>query len=116
MAKYLLSFCCLICWFAANANETEIQHLIDFVKNTPCTYVRNGSEYSGKEAVEHIQRKYRYFEDEIQTTEDFIRLSATQSTMSGKAYQVRCNGQTQPSAQWLLEELARFRKSQSVTH
>jgi len=97
------------------ANNVEIQHLLSFVKNTPCTYIRNGSEHTGEEAVKHIQRKYDYFKDEIQTTVDFIRLSATQSTISGKAYEVICDGQTQASAQWLLNELARFR-SQSAIH
>ncbi len=53
------------------------------------------------------------FATDINSTEDFIRLSATKSLRSGKPYKVKCPGQDPvPSAQWLLEELEVFRKSQ----
>jgi len=101
---------CLFSAFSAQANTSEIQHLINYVSNTQCTYVRNGDKHTGKEAVEHIQKKYDYFSDDIKTAEDFIRLSATKSTFSGKPYKVICEGKTMDSAQWLLDELKRFRQ------
>lgn len=114
----LITLRALICsFFICNApmgyaNSEEIQHLIDFVAQTPCRYERNGREYSGKEAVEHIKKKYHYFSDEIKTSEDFIELSASKSTMSGKRYLVHCGQQqTQTSQQWLLDELQNFRKT-----
>ena len=70
--------------------QKEIHHLLQFVEHTDCLYERNGTLHSGKEAVEHIKNKYRYFKNEIDTTERFIELSATKSTMSGKFYWVRC--------------------------
>lgn len=97
----------------ANANSAEIEHLLNFVENTHCQYVRNGTEHSGKDAVHHIKRKFAHFEEEIETTEDFIRLSATKSTMSGKAYLVICDGKAKPSAQWLLDELTLYRNQQN---
>ena len=93
---------------------TEIEHLLNFVKNSPCIFNRNGSKHPGKESVGHIQRKYDYFRDDIETTEDFIKYSATKSTMSGKYYTVDCpDKQTIKSKDWLLNELTQFRKINS---
>lgn len=88
----------------------EVQHLLDFVKNSDCVMNRNGSEHKTSEAVNHIQRKYNHFRREIHSTEDFIRLSATKSTMSGKFYTVKCPGQKPMKTKtWLLKELEMYR-------
>ncbi|MFT5591792.1 MAG: hypothetical protein ACI8SR_000147 [Oceanicoccus sp.] len=110
-----LSFLGLICnmqW--ASANTQEINHLLSFVESTQCKYERNGTLHSGVDAVAHIKKKYDYFKDDIKTTEDFIELSATKSTMSGKVYNVHCpNEKAITAKQWLLNELASFRQTQS---
>ena len=91
----------------------EINHLLNYVKTTQCTYIRNGDSYKGPKAVSHIQRKYDYFEDDIHSAEDFIRLSATKSTMSGSRYHIKCPNQPEvESGRWLLDELARYRKTE----
>ena len=91
----------------------EVSHLLEFVKNSPCTFNRNGSKYPGKEGIKHIQKKYNYFRDDIETTEDFIKYSATKSTMSGKYYTVSCpDSQEIKSKDWLLGELEQFRSAQ----
>ena len=57
-----------------------------------------------------VRRKYKYFLDEISSTEEFIELSATRSTMSSKPYEVHCPGEPpMKSADWLLAELEAFR-------
>ncbi|MEA1982351.1 MAG: DUF5329 family protein [Campylobacterota bacterium] len=110
--KILLLFS-LILTTGLMANDKEIQHLLSYVKNTECKYIRNGSSHNGHKAVKHIQRKYDYFKDDIKTTEDFIRLSATKSTMSSSPYYIECkNKQKVESSKWLLEELVRFRQLQ----
>mgnify|MGYP000208564966 FL=1 len=94
------------------APQQEIEHLLGFVKTTPCQYERNGTLHTGLEAVEHIQKKYDYFEDDIETAEDFIRYSATKSKMSGNKYRVLCGGQKPIYSQdWLLKELQLYRNS-----
>ncbi|UCE63419.1 MAG: DUF5329 family protein [Nitrospirota bacterium] len=91
--------------------QQEINHLLQFVKHTVCQYERNGQLHSGKEAVEHIKKKYYYFKDDIDSTEKFIELSATKSTLSGKFYFVHCpNRPPLKSQDWLLEELNHYRK------
>ena len=97
---------------AASADyQLEIDHLLEFVDNAPCQINRNGKIYEANKAGAHIQKKYRYFEDKIDTSERFIELSATKSTMSGKYYTVKC-GDTEwiKTQDWLLEELQNFRE------
>jgi len=90
--------------------QQEIQHLLEFVKTTNCQYDRNGTLHTGVEAVEHIQKKYDYFEDDIKTAEDFIRYSATESKMSGNKYRVLCGDKNAIYSQdWLLKELRLYR-------
>jgi len=93
------------------AQKPEIDHLLDFVQNSGCTIDRNGKTYSASEAISHIQKKYSYFKSDIETTEDFIALSATKSTLSGRYYLVSCDGAEQIRTQdWLLRELGEFRE------
>ena len=111
IALSFLSFAGHVQW--ATANTQEINHLLSFVESTECKYERNGIQHNGVDAVAHIKKKYDYFEDDIDTAEDFIELSATKSTMSGKAYKVHCPDEDViTSKKWLLDELAAFRKKQ----
>jgi hypothetical protein len=46
----------------------------------------------------------------VPDAEAFVQRAATESSMSGKAYQVRCNGSAPTtSGPWLMEELKRYR-------
>ena len=104
----------MLCTGAVFADtQQEINHLLAFVANTTCQYERNGSVYDGVRAEQHINRKYEYFKDKINSAEDFIKYSATKSTMSGKHYKIHCdNIATQNSSDWLLNELKKYRDSQ----
>lgn len=90
--------------------DSEIKHLLDFVETTDCRYQRNGTDYNGAEAREHIQKKFDYYRNKIKTTEDFIDYSATKSMMSGKRYRIICTDKdVQFSNDWLNQELSVFR-------
>jgi Family of unknown function (DUF5329) len=54
------------------ATESEVNHLLKFIETTDCQYERNGDKHTGKEAAEHIKKKYDYFKDKIVSAEDFI--------------------------------------------
>lgn len=89
---------------------TEVNHLLDYIRHSDCVMERNGSKHSTVEAIEHILNKYDHFRDEIKSTEDFIRLSATKSTLSGDYYLVKCPGENAVRTKdWLLSELKRYR-------
>lgn len=92
------------------AQKGEVHHLLKYVELSNCIIERNGSRHAGKEAVDHIRKKYDYFRDKIKSTEDFIDYAAAKSTMSGKPYHVSCAGAPIVSAKaWLLEELRSYR-------
>lgn len=91
--------------------DAEIQHLKEVVGNSECIFIRNGVRYDSGDALKHIARKYKAARRHIKTTEDFIRLAATKSSMSGKPYLVRCGGSEIPCADWLRGELARYREN-----
>ena len=88
----------------------EVNHLLNFVKNSGCIINRNGSEHPAEKGVSHIEMKYDYFRDDIKSSEEFIEYSATKSTMSGKYYTVTCPGKKAIKTQdWLLAELKKYR-------
>jgi hypothetical protein len=58
-----------------------------------------------------MRRKYNYFKDEIKTPEDFVRLCASKSLRSGRAYMLRlADGNLLRCDQWLLSQLSRYRQ------
>lgn len=88
----------------------EVDYLLSFIKSSNCIINRNGSNHPAEKGVRHIERKYDYFRDDIQSTEDFIKYSATKSTMSGKFYTVKCpDAATIKTQDWLLMELQLYR-------
>jgi len=94
--------------------QKEIMYLLDFVANTACKYERNGTLYGGIEAQAHIKNKYYYFIEKISSAEDFIKYSATRSTLSGEKYKIFCEDMpVQYSGEWLLEALKDFRQNRS---
>jgi len=93
-----------------NQTQLETQHLLTFIKSTQCQYERNGTFHNGTEALQHIQKKYEYYMDDIHSSEDFIKYSATKSQMSGNKYHIHCPGQAiQDSSVWLTDELKKYR-------
>lgn len=96
----------------SEATAREINQLFGYLEGSGCEFNRNGSWYNAKEATNHLRKKYQYLIDKqmVDTTEQFIERAATQSSMSGKPYEVRCAGQAaQASAQWFSAELKRLR-------
>ena len=94
----------------------EIAHLLDFVAQSGCQFYRNGSWHDSKAARDHLQDKYDYLQrrDLVPDAKAFIERAASQSSLSGKPYQVRCgNGQPVTSAQWLNAELEHYRATHS---
>lgn len=100
----------------SNNTKIEIYHLFSYLKSSGCMFNRNGTWYPASDAVDHLQKKYDYLlkKDMITDTESFIAKAATESSMSGKAYEVKCqNNPGAPSAAWFTKELIAYRKSLS---
>lgn len=91
--------------------QTETEHLLSYIEQSDCLFIRNGKSYSAAEAGQHIGKKYNYVKKRIESAEQFISYAATKSSITGEAYTVTCDGDTLPSKQWLEAELDRFRRS-----
>ena len=90
-------------------NQT-IDYLLDYVAKSDATFIRNGQTHTPTEAVNHIKAKYEHFKSEITTPEDFIRLSASKSLLTGQPYLVRtADGKEMHLSDWLTEALKQHR-------
>lgn len=89
--------------------EEEIEHLLQYLDASDCAFIRNGKAYDSRDAVAHIRKKYAYIKSRIKTAEDFIQYAATKSSISGQAYEVICDNKKMATAEWLKQELSRFR-------
>lgn len=92
--------------------QIEANFLLGYLEGSACQFYRNGTWYDSKAAQAHLRVKYKYLaqRNQINTTEEFIEKAASESSLSGKPYQVKCNdGVAVSSSQWLHDELARFR-------
>ena len=91
--------------------QEEVIHLLDYIAQSSCTFIRNDKVYDGAQAHDHINRKYEHVKPRISSAEQFISYAASRSSMTGKSYQVTCGETTMPSSQWLDEELRNYRGS-----
>jgi hypothetical protein len=92
--------------------QIEVNFLLGYLEGSGCEFYRNGTWHDSKAAQAHLRDKYKYVVtgNLVNTTEQFIDRAATESSLSGQPYKVRCNGGTEvASKQWLRDELARFR-------
>jgi len=96
-----------------SAAKLEIAHLLLYLQESGCQFDRNGTWYDSTEAMSHLNKKYQYLlgKELILSSEDFIEGAASESSMSGRAYRVRCGSNPAVnSADWFRAELEKYRK------
>jgi len=93
-----------------NTEKKKIEFLISSVENLKgSTFIRNGSEYNGQEAAKHLRLKLQRVGSHVQTADDFIRLCASESYISGKPYTIRLpHGKTIKSEEYFREKLKQY--------
>jgi hypothetical protein len=92
--------------------QIEVNYLLGYIEGSGCEFYRNGTWHDSKAAQAHLRDKYKYLvaRNLIDTTEQFIDRAASESSVSGLPYEIRCNGGAAiTSKQWLREKLAHFR-------
>ncbi len=89
--------------------EAEIQYLLEFVASSGCTFIRNGSENDPEAAADHLRLKYRKGKRYFNTSEQFIDRLASESSWTGKKYQINCDGEISESGVWLHQALDEYR-------
>jgi len=94
----------------AESLQDSINYLLDYVAKSDVTFIRNGQTHTPQEAGNHIKAKYEHFKSEIKTPEDFIRLSASKSLLTGQPYFIRTkDGKQIRLDAWLTEALRKHR-------
>jgi hypothetical protein len=92
--------------------RAEVDTLLDALQNSGCRFNRNGTWYDGRKAKEHLLEKLDYLERRgtVASTERFIDLAASTSSMSGKPYLVQCGAAAAvESRAWLTSTLQSIR-------
>jgi hypothetical protein len=112
----LLLTCILVAAGAAAplppAARAEIDTLMSRLEASACEFNRNGTWHTAAAAKSHLMGKLKYLEDRgtVQSTEQFIELAASGSSLSGQPYLVRCgNDAAVRSATWLRSQLQDIR-------
>jgi hypothetical protein len=92
-----------------NVEKKKIEFLIVSVENLKgAKFIRNGTEHTGKEAAEHLRMKLQNALA-VQTADDFIRLCASKSIITGKPYMIRLSdGKAIKSEEYFREKLKEY--------
>ena len=99
---------------AVSAQDTIEQQKIEFLLSSvenlrEAKFIRNGSEHDGKEAAEHLRSKLKSAGGKVKNADDFIRLCASRSIISGKYYTIRLSdGRIIGSEQYFREKLREY--------
>jgi hypothetical protein len=96
--------------------DAETDQLLEALRGSGCRFQRNGTWHGPAQAAEHLATKRDHLMrmGRLHSAEDFIRLAASASSMSGKAYRVACPDAPEvDSRPWLEAELRRIRAKAS---
>jgi len=90
--------------------DARIDYLLTAVGSLQdAQFIRNGKPYDSKAAIDHLRTKLRAAGSRVQTAEDFIRVCASESSISGKPYEIRfADGTVLRAADFLRQKLLEF--------
>lgn len=99
---------------ATLTEQQKIDALIHSIEALPgVQFIRNGSSYDAKAAVEHLRYKRDHAGGRCSTANDFIANCASVSSMSGQPYQIRhADGKTATAESYFRDELKRIETPQ----
>lgn len=98
--------------------RAEIEALLAALQVSGCEFNRNGTWYSAAEAERHLRLKLAYLErkDKVHSAEEFIERGASESSMSGHPYWVRCQALAPVESRvWLSTRLREVRTSTRIS-
>ena len=113
MKLLLIMSAILAPWAVASAGtmDDEIDYLLATVAESDCTFTRNGKDYAGAKARDHLQMKRERGKRYYHNTEEFIENLASKSSWSGKPYKIKCGDTPQSDAgDWFTALLMKHRE------
>lgn len=92
---------------AAPSENARIAFLIESVQELKdAKFIRNGSAHDAQAAADHLRMKLREAGARVRTADDFIRLCASRSFLTGEPYRIRfADGRLVPSEVFLRDKL-----------
>ena len=96
---------------SASAEGRKIDFLIASIETLQgAQFIRNGTAYNAKAAADHLRLKLRMAGSRVSTADDFIRLCASASSVSGTPYQIRfTDGSAVTSEAYFRQKLIEFK-------
>jgi len=97
--------------YAQDFSETaKIQYLLASVEALEgAKFIRNGREYDARAASSHLRLKLKVAGNKVKTAEDFIKLCASKSSITGEPYLMRfADGATVKSEVFFRNKLKIF--------
>lgn len=92
--------------------KIKTRYLIEAIRRSPLTFVRNNETHDGRKAASHISWKYLRVIGRKQNVRDFIDKIASQSLRTELPYLVKtAKGETYPLRDTLYNELERLEQS-----
>lgn len=93
-----------------NLEKKKIEYLISSVQNLKgAKFIRNGTEHNSVEAAKHLRLKLGKAGNRVRTADDFIRLCASKSYITGTPYMIKfSDGKTISSEKFLREKLKEY--------
>jgi hypothetical protein len=90
--------------------RSRIEYLLAVLGSLPdAQFIRNGKAYDSRAAVDHLRTKLRASGSRVQTAEDFVRYCGSQSSVSGRPYEIRfADGRVILAADFLRQKLLEF--------
>ena len=92
------------------AEDARIEYLLAAVGSLhDVQFIRNGTAYGTTAAVKHLRTKLGIAGSRVKTAEDFIRYCGSESSVSGKPYEIRFpDGHVVRSTDFLKQKLTDF--------
>ncbi len=95
---------------AAQMPQHEVdkaRELLSIIGRSQLTFIRNGKEYSPKEAKAHLETKLEWALNRVSTAKEFVERVASKSLMTGEPYYIKLSDKKKVKAKnWLLNELS----------
>ena len=105
IAIVMIGFTCSV-----QADQSEIEYLLNAVADSNCEYFRNGKKHSAEKAAKHLRMKYDRAKKYVTSAEDFIAKLASRSSISKKPYRYTCpDGSNGYTATWFRKKLSDYR-------
>jgi hypothetical protein len=98
-------------WAQKTGEAAKIQYLISAVETQEgAKFLRNGRQYDAGAAAAHLRRKLRAAGDRVKTADDFIRLCASTSSISGEPYRILfCDGTAMDAEVFFRNKLKEYK-------